>query len=160
MDAKVFFNDLRLFLRGYSAFADGVGIEGTTETLRFSGSSAGQDPMMSLLKLFFGISFPENMKNYQKNLMDNIRKPHFEFLQIIEKYSLIHKLQNHKEIKENFEASKNLLLDFYKVHKVYVLKFISGPAKQLNLNPEELYGVGDTPINIVKNIHNYFEHKK
>lgn len=160
MDATVFFNELRLFLRGYSAFADGVQIEGSNEVLRFSGSSAGQDPMITLMKLFFGIGFTDNMKNYHKNLMDNIRKPHLDFLQIVEKYSIIHKLQNHKDIKENFEASKNLLLDFYKVHKAYILKFISGPAKQLNMNPDELYGVGDTPINIVKNIHNYFVNKK
>jgi hypothetical protein len=160
MDASVFFNDLRLFLRGYSAFADGVGVEGSSEILKFSGSSAGQDPMITLIKLFFGISFSENMKNYQNNLLDNIRKPHFDFLQIVEKYSLVHKLQNHKEIQGNYNAAKNLLMDFYKVHKAYVLKFISGPAKQLNLNPDELYGVGDTPINIVKNIHNYFVEKK
>ncbi len=160
MDASVFYNELRIFIRGYSAFTNGVGVEGSSEILQLSGSSAGQDPMISLQKLFFGITFSENFKNYQKILLDYIRKPHLHFLQIVEKYSLIHKLQHHKEIQENYNSSKNLLMDFYKVHKAYVLSFISSPAKQRNLNSNELYGVGGTPINIVKNIHNYFVEKK
>ncbi len=159
MDASVFFNELRQFLRGYAYFKNGVGIENSNETLYLSGSSAGQDPMINLLKIFFGFCFSEKMKNYEKGLLDQIRKPHYCFLKILEKFSLIHKLQHHKEIKENFNIGRNLLLEFYKIHKGYILKFISGPAKLMNLNPDELYGVGGTPINVIKDIHNYFEQK-
>lgn len=160
MDPSVFFNELRLFLRGYSAFENGVGIENSDEILKLTGSSAGQDPMMFLMKFFFGITFTDNFKDYQKGLMNHIRIPHSQFLDYVKNYSIIYKLQHHSKIKENFNISKNLLLDFYKIHKAYVLKFISGPAKQLNLNPDELYGVGDTPINIVKKIHSYFVEAK
>lgn len=148
MNAEDFFYKIRLFLLGY----EDVKVEGTNLNLNYYGSSAGQAPLFFLLKIMFGVNNPQSLKNYNESLLQGIRKPHLNFLKMMKKYSLIHMLKNHAEIRQNYENCENALKEFYKIHKEYVINFIVKPSKRAGKGIETLYGTGGTPIEFIKNI--------
>lgn len=157
MNGEDFFNKLRIYFFGY----ENVKVEETNLNLNYHGSSAGQDPMISLLKIMFGVDIPESIKDYNETLLEGIRKPHVKFLKMIKKVSLINMLKNHAEIRENYETCEYSLKEFYKIHKGYVINFIVKPAQRAGLTIDTIYGAGGTPIELIKNMDKiYFNHGK
>lgn len=157
MDPNVFFDNVRLYLKGYSEYKDvGLAIKSSPSSkLDYSGASSGQDPSIFLLKIVLGINYPANMKNYENELMKGFRKPHQDFVKCIKEVSLIHKLKEFEETKENFEKCLLNLKEYYKIHKALVVQFIEKPGMEKNYDVAEMKGVGDTPLSIIKEIKNF-----
>lgn len=159
MDSFVFFDDMRFFFRGYSAYASegGLQIGGDSQNLKLNyvGPSSGQDPSIFLLKVLLGITYPESMKNYEIELMEGFRKPHQDFIRTMRNISLVHKLRELEEVKENFESCLITLRQYYKIHKGLVVEFMEKPGIHKKMDISKMRGVGETPIDIIKNINNF-----
>lgn len=153
-----FYHVLRPYLNGYSIYEGGVTLDGD-ERLTFAGASAGQDPFMFFVKSFFGISAPERLKDYVEDLLDSMRSPHKQFLNEILRISLIKELKNFEGTAEKYSKCLDLLNKFYRMHGKFLKMYIEIPAKKEGINEEDLKGVGDTQIKLIKDLHNEYKIK-
>lgn len=160
MDPLVFFDDMRFYFRGYSAYANEGGVQlgdNDDSKLKYVGPSSGQDPSVFLLKKMLGIEYPESMKQYEQELMEGFRKPHKDFVELVGNTSIMHRLKEFDETGESFEKCLANLRRYYQVHKALVIEFMEKPGIMKGQDISKMRGVGETPIEIIKNIKNFIE---
>lgn len=148
-----FYHKVRPFLYGYSQYKNGVYFEGIDKTFNFSGASAGQDPYNMLIKAVLGISYshsgdPFNLE-YEDALKRHVRKNHLNFVQIIEKFSIIKKLEKIEEFAEDYKNVGAKFRKFYQIHNGFVTNFIEKPSEK---SGAVVTGAGGTGLRFLKTL--------
>jgi hypothetical protein len=106
-----------------------------------------------LIKAVLGISYshsgdPFNLE-YEDALKRHVRKNHLNFVQIIEKFSIIKKLEKIEEFAEDYKNVGAKFRKFYQIHNGFVTNFIEKPSEK---SGAVVTGAGGTGLRFLKTL--------
>lgn len=140
-----FLNELRPFLEGTDK-AGGIifdlpGDHDAPESVSYRGSSGAQSSSLPALDAILNIEHPDDaMTKFLQAFLDYMPAQHQAFIRAMQNNAI-------SDSAERREAIKQLWL-FRKTHKEISTQYISKPAAEKGLRPEEITGTGSTNVSL------------